>query len=114
MASDHLCAYKGPSQQTNTAIFSTGSAFRTSPVHMTPQHHCIFQHDHSPVHTAKKVDRLLQQRGVTVLMWLSQSADLNVIENVWGRMKSSLSRLRLHGKSADGPLGFCKRTVEAA
>ncbi|XP_049268775.1 Down syndrome cell adhesion molecule-like protein 1 homolog [Rhipicephalus sanguineus] len=58
-------------------------------------------HDRSPVHTAKKVDRLLQQRGVTVLMWPPQSPDLNIIENVWGRMKTSLSRLGLHGKSAD-------------
>lgn len=69
--------------------------------HITPQHDCIFQHDRSPVHTAKKVDRLLQQRGVTVLMWPPQSPDLNIIENVWGRMKTSLSRLGLHGKSAD-------------
>lgn len=69
--------------------------------HITPQHDCIFQHDRSPVHTAKKVDRLLQQRGVTVLMWPPQSPDLNIIENVWGRMKTSLSRLSLHGKSAD-------------
>ncbi|KAH7978859.1 hypothetical protein HPB49_007093 [Dermacentor silvarum] len=69
--------------------------------HITPQHDCIFQHDRSPVHTAKKLDRLLQQRGVTVLMDPPQSPDLNVIENVWGRMKTTLSRLSLHGKSVD-------------
>ncbi|KAH7977305.1 hypothetical protein HPB49_000498 [Dermacentor silvarum] len=58
-------------------------------------------HIRSPVHTAKKVDGLLQQRGVTVLMWPPQSPDLNIIEDVWGRMKTSLSRLCLYGKSAD-------------
>ncbi|KAH7977742.1 hypothetical protein HPB49_003360 [Dermacentor silvarum] len=80
-------------------LYTVGLPHITS--HITPQHDCIFQHDRSPVDTAKKVDRLLQQRGVTVIMWPPQSPDLNIIENVWGRMKTSLSRLGLHGKSAD-------------
>lgn len=54
------------------------------------------------MHTTKKVDRLLAQRAVAVLMWPPQSPDLNIIENVWGRMKTSLPRLNSHGKSADG------------
>ncbi|KAL1466052.1 hypothetical protein MTO96_042972 [Rhipicephalus appendiculatus] len=81
---------------------------------MTPEHDCIFQQDRSPVHTAIKVDRVLKQRGVTVPMWPRQSCDLNIIENVWGRMKPSLSRLCLHGKSADDFWDFLNEEWEAA
>ncbi|KAH7946940.1 hypothetical protein HPB52_006198 [Rhipicephalus sanguineus] len=69
---------------------------------ISPQHGCIFQHDHSPVHTAKKVDHLLVQHGVTVPMWPPHYLDLNIIENVWSRTKTSLYRLSLQGRSADG------------
>lgn len=50
----------------------------------------FFQHDRSPVHTARAVQNLLQERAVCVLDWPPKGADLNPIENVWGAMKESL------------------------
>ncbi|XP_070389482.1 uncharacterized protein [Dermacentor albipictus] len=61
----------------------------------------FFQQDLSPVHTARAVAKLLQERGVRVLDWPPKGADFNVMENVWGMMKESLSKLNLGGASAD-------------
>ncbi|KAH7953449.1 hypothetical protein HPB49_008720 [Dermacentor silvarum] len=57
--------------------------------HITLQHDCIFQHDRSPVHTAKKVARLLQQRGVTVLILHEKSAD-----DLWAAVNEKWERLK--------------------
>ncbi|KAH9380663.1 hypothetical protein HPB48_015867 [Haemaphysalis longicornis] len=61
----------------------------------------VFQQDRAPVHTAKKVQALLQQQGVTILPWHPQSPDWIIIEIVGGRMKTALSRQSLHGLSSD-------------
>ncbi|KAH9371369.1 hypothetical protein HPB48_011606 [Haemaphysalis longicornis] len=52
-------------------------------------------------HTAKKVQALLQKQRVPILTWPPQSPDLNIIENVRGRIKTVLSRQPLHGLSSD-------------
>lgn len=62
---------------------------------------CFFQQDLSPVHTARAVQNLLQERAVCVLDWPPKGADFNPIENVWGAMKESLSHMNLGGASAD-------------
>lgn len=51
-----------------------------------------FQQDRSPIHMAKSVICLLEQLGVMVLEWPPQGADMNICENVWGAMKTALSR----------------------
>lgn len=59
------------------------------------------QHDRSPIHMARSVKHLLDERGVMVIEWPPQGADMNIIENVWGAMKKSLSSRQLQGGSRD-------------
>lgn len=44
---------------------------------------------------------LLEQLGIMTLSWHPQGADLNIIENVWGILKSNLSKMGLHDASPD-------------
>ncbi|XP_077508797.1 uncharacterized protein LOC144120274 [Amblyomma americanum] len=68
-----------------------------------PEGDYIFQHDRSPIHTAGVVSKLLEELGVTVLDWPPQSPDLNIVENAWGSVKSSLApRHSMQGLSEDG------------
>ncbi|KAG0421744.1 hypothetical protein HPB47_002404, partial [Ixodes persulcatus] len=61
----------------------------------------IFQHDCSPIHTANSVRALLEERAVHVLDWVPKGANFNIIENVWGTLKSRLARMNLRTASAD-------------
>lgn len=61
----------------------------------------IFQQDRSPVHMARQATTLLEDLGVRTLQWPPNGADANPIENVWGVMKSRLSRRHLSGGTAD-------------
>lgn len=55
----------------------------------------LLQHDYSPIHTARAVQALLEERAVRVLDWTPKGADFNIIENVWGLLKQHMSRLNL-------------------
>lgn len=54
----------------------------------------LLQQDGAPIHTARSVTNLLDSLGIMRLDWPARSPDLNIIENVWGKMKKTLSKKR--------------------
>ena len=55
-----------------------------------PEEEIIFQQDNDPKHKSKKVQKYLSNKGLTVLEWISQSPDMNPIENAWKFLKNRL------------------------
>lgn len=49
-----------------------------------------FQHDNSPIHTARLVQTCLNNNSIRTLPWPSKSPDINPIENIWGAMTKQM------------------------
>ncbi len=54
----------------------------------------IFQQDFAPAHTAKSTFKWFADHDITVLDWLTNSPDLNPIENLWGIVKRKMRNKR--------------------
>jgi transposase len=59
---------------------------------MRPHHATHFLQDGAPCHTSKKVMAYIKQQSFAVMDWPGNSPDLNLIENLWGIMKSKLKK----------------------
>lgn len=67
-----------------------------------PNHNVSFQQDLAPVQTVRVVTNHLQQCGIEKLGWVPKSADMNIIENMWGRIK--VAKVRTPNYSATDDL----------
>jgi hypothetical protein len=51
---------------------------------------CRFQNDNAPVHWARIIEEFKRDNDIHGMTWPAQSPNLNIIENVWLRIKRSL------------------------
>lgn len=66
-----------------------------------PDHNFLFPQDLAPVHTARVAKNHLQQCGIEELAWVPKGADMNIIENVWGRTKVAMVRTPIYSATED-------------
>ena len=57
-----------------------------------PDDNYVLQDDNAPVHRACVVKEYMEETDLHGMEWPSQSPDLNIIENVWHKIKHELQK----------------------
>lgn len=60
-----------------------------------------FQDDNAPVHRARIIEEYKRDNNINCLTWPAQSPDLNVIENIWLRIKRELQNTARNIRTPD-------------
>lgn len=53
----------------------------------------VLQQDNAPIHVSKHMKAYFAQQNWKVSDWPAKSPDLNVIENVWGRLQNKIAEM---------------------
>lgn len=61
-----------------------------------------FQQDNAPIHTAGKVKRWFDEKGVKITGWPLYSPDLNCIKHMWFKLKEGVYQVRPDIESVSG------------
>ena len=57
-----------------------------------PDGEYIFQDDNAPPHKSRETMDFIREKNITGTEWPAQSPDLNIIENIWLRMKRDIEK----------------------
>ena len=63
-----------------------------------------FIHDNDPEHTSAAVNNCLVKQYKKILLWLSYSPDLNLVEHLWNKLRRRLKKRQLRNRQELGNL----------